>query len=484
MAKSTLTQRISALSKNPRVTTLVIALGLCGLVAGASIYSGIRIRAAEAQNILANEQEMRANQLDIAATVGAPKDTLTSKEGLPRAISAIYGANGIGTVELNNIIDDQEKALVGESSNQALLYVAKKTASITGRFFASEDAPLTVTPNPLGESFDLAELNAQYKNFFPDSEKDALSAGLAAFSAANDAELSTRTPDKLRVQSLPDGLTATLPDADGGADGKAAVSIFSDAGRKAAQEYAKSSAGATSDMDAAYLYNAYKAAVTELSVGTSEYQAMGKAYLFVPLHIALNADGAKTKLAKGASIEFKGTEAEKLLLSSVGSGSVAATSYLLRIMNRSPGLGDGINPALVYAANLWIAGQLESELLSPRGFAVIKEKQLAGMAKGLAILADNAPELSDTPYLQTAIIGHLAASVYNDGLLAQATSVQALSSQGAHERFKAQPGDNSAIFSLYGKADAATAVALTVAPSIFETIAARKALLQINAQPN
>ena len=78
MAKSTLTQRISALSKNPRVTTLVIALGLCGLVAGASIYSGIRIRAAEAQNILANEQEMRANQLDIAATVGAPKDTLTS----------------------------------------------------------------------------------------------------------------------------------------------------------------------------------------------------------------------------------------------------------------------------------------------------------------------------------------------------------------------------------------------------------------------
>ena len=484
MAKSTLTQRISALSKNPRVTTLVIALGLCGLVAGASIYSGIRIRAAEAQNILANEQEMRANQLDIAATVGAPKDTLTSKEGLPRAISAIYGANGIGTVELNNIIDDQEKALVGESSNQALLYVAKKTASITGRFFASEDAPLTVTPNPLGESFDLAELNAQYKNFFPDSEKDALSAGLAAFSAANDAELSTRTPDKLRVQSLPDGLTATLPDADGGADGKAAVSIFSDAGRKAAQEYAKSSAGATSDMDAAYLYNAYKAAVTELSVGTSEYQAMGKAYLFVPLHIALNADGAKTKLAKGASIEFKGTEAEKLLLSSVGSGSVAATSYLLRIMNRSPGLGDGINPALVYAANLWIAGQLESELLSPRGFAVIKEKQLAGMAKGLAILADNAPELSDTPYLQTAIIGHLAASVYNDGLLAQATSVQALSSQGAHERFKAQPGDNSAIFSLYGKADAATAVALTVAPSVFEMIDARKASLQINAQPN
>ena len=484
MAKSTLTQRISALSKNPRVTTLVIALGLCGLVAGASIYSGIRIRAAEAQNILANEQEMRANQLDIAATVGAPKDTLTSKEGLPQAISAIYGANGIGTVELNNIIDDQEKALVGESSNQALLYVAKKTASITGRFFASEDAPLTVTPNPLGESFDLAELNAQYKNFFPDSEKDALSAGLAAFSAANDAELSTRTPDKLRVQSLPDGLTATLPDADG--KGKAAVSIFSDAGRKAAQEYAKSSAGATSDMDAAYLYNAYKAAVTELSVGTSEYQAMGKAYLFVPLHIALNADGAKTKLAnnKGASIEFKGTEAEKLLLSSVGSGSVAATSYLLRIMNRSPGLGDGINPALVYAANLWIAGQLESELLSPRGFAVIKEKQLAGMAKGLAILADNAPELSDTPYLQTAIIGHLAASVYNDGLLAQATSVQALSSQGAHERFKAQPGDNSAIFSLYGKADAATAVALTVAPSVFETIDARKALLQINAQPN
>ena len=425
---------------------------------------------------------MRANQLDIAATVGAPKDTLTSKEGLPRAISAIYGANGIGTVELNNIIDDQEKALVGESSNQALLYVAKKTASITGRFFASEDAPLTVTPNPLGESFDLAELNAQYKNFFPDSEKDALSAGLAAFSAANDAELSTRTPDKLRVQSLPDGLTATLPDA----DGKAAVSIFSDTGRKAAQEYTKSSAGATSDMDAAYLYNAYKAAVTELSVGTSEYQAMGKAYLFVPLHIALNADGAKTKLAKGASIEFKGTEAEKLLLSSVGSGSVAATSYLLRIMNRSPGLGDGINPALVYAANLWIAGQLESELLSPRGFAVIKEKQLAGMAKGLAILADNAPELSDTPYLQTAIIGHLAASVYNDGLLAQATSVQALSSQGAHERFKfkAQPGDNSAIFSLYGKADAATAVALTVAPSVFETIDARKALLQINAQPN
>ena len=479
MAKSTLTQRISALSKNPRVTTLGIALGLCGLVAGASIYSGIRIRAAEAQNILANEQEMRANQLDVAATVGAPKDTLTSKEGLPRAISAIYGANGIGTVELNNIIDDQEKALVGESSNQALLYVAKKTASITGRFFASEDAPLTVTPNPLGESFDLAELNAQYKNFFPDSEKDALSAGLAAFSAANDAELSTRTPDKLRVQSLPDGLTATLPDA----DGKAAVSIFSDAGRKAAQEYAKSSAGATSDMDAAYLYNAYKAAVTELSVGTSEYQAMGKAYLFVPLHIALNADGAKTKLAKGASIEFKGTEAEKLLLSSVGSGSVAATSYLLRIMNRSPGLGDGINPALVYAANLWIAGQLESELLSPRGFAVIKEKQLAGMAKGLAILADNAPELSDTPYLQTAIIGHLAASVYNDGLLAQATSVQALSSQGAHERFKAQPGDNSAIFSLYGKADAATAVALTVAPSAFEMIDARKALLQINAQP-
>ena len=465
MAKSTLTQRISALSKNPRVTTLVIALGLCGLVAGASIYSGIRIRAAEAQNILANEQEMRANQLDVAATVGAPKDTLTSKEGLPRAISAIYGANGIGTVELNNIIDDQEKALVGESSNQALLYVAKKTASITGRFFASEDAPLTVTPNPLGESFDLAELNAQYKNFFPDSEKDALSAGLAAFSAANDAELSTRTPDKLRVQSLPDGLTATLP----GADGKAAP---------------KSSAGATSDMDAAYLYNAYKAAVTELSVGTSEYQAMGKAYLFVPLHIALNADGVKTKLAKGASIEFKGTEAEKLLLSSVGSGSVAATSYLLRIMNRSPGLGDGINPALVYAANLWIAGQLESELLSPRGFAVIKEKQLAGMAKGLAILADNAPELSDTPYLQTAIIGHLAASVYNDGLLAQATSVQALSSQGAHERFKAQPGDNSAIFSLYGKADAATAVALTVAPSVFETIDARKALLQINAQPN
>ena len=480
MAKSTLTQRISALSKNPRVTTLVIALGLCGLVAGASIYSGIRIRAAEAQNILANEQEMRANQLDIAATVGAPKDTLTSKEGLPRAISAIYGANGIGTVELNNIIDDQEKALVGESSNQALLYVAKKTASITGRFFASEDAPLTVTPNPLGESFDLAELNAQYKNFFPDSEKDALSAGLAAFSAANDAELSTRTPDKLRVQSLPDGLTATLPDA----DGKAAVSIFSDAGRKAAQKYAKSSAGAASDMDAAYLYNAYKAAVTELSVNTSEYQAMGKAYLFVPLHIALNADGAKTKLAKGASIEFKGTEAEKLLLSSVGSGSVAATSYLLRIMNRSPGLGDGINPALVYAANLWIAGQLESELLSPRGFAVIKEKQLAGMAKGLAILADNAPELSDTPYLQTAIIGHLAASVYNDGLLAQATSVQALSSQGAHERFKAQPGDNSAIFSLYGKADAATAVALTVAPSVFEMIDARKALLQINAQPN
>ena len=477
MAKSTLTQRISALSKNPRVTTLVIALGLCGLVAGASIYSGIRIRAAEAQNILANEQEMRANQLDIAATVGAPKDTLTSKEGLPRAISAIYGANGIGTVELNNIIDDQEKALVGESSNQALLYVAKKTASITGRFFASEDAPLTVTPNPLGESFDLAELNAQYKNFFPDSEKDALSAGLAAFSAANDAELSTRTPDKLRVQSLPDGLTATLPalKADG-KDGKAAVSIFSDAGRKAAQEYAKSSAGATSDMDAAYLYNAYKAAVTELSVGTSEYQAMGKAYLFVPLHIALNADGAKTKLAKGASIEFKGTEAEKLLLSSVGSGSVAATSYLLRIMNRSPGLGDGINPALVYAANLWIAGQLESELLSPRGFAVIKEKQLAGMAKGLAILADNAPELSDTPYLQTAIIGHLAASVYNDGLLAQATSVQALSSQGAPE--------SSAIFSLYGKADAATAVALTVAPSVFETIDARKALLQINAQLN
>ena len=475
MAKSTLTQRISALSKNPRVTTLVIALGLCGLVAGASIYSGIRIRAAEAQNILANEQEMRANQLDIAATVGAPKDTLTSKEGLPRAISAIYGANGIGTVELNNIIDDQEKALVGESSNQALLYVAKKTASITGRFFASEDAPLTVTPNPLGESFDLAELNAQYKNFFPDSEKDALSAGLAAFSAANDAELSTRTPDKLRVQSLPDGLTATLPDADG-KDGKAAVSIFSDAGRKAAQEYAKSSAGATSDMDAAYLYNAYKAAVTELSVNTSEYQAMGKAYLFVPLHIALNADGAKTKLAKGVSIEFKGTEAEKLLLSSVGSGSVAATSYLLRIMNRSPGLGDGINPALVYAANLWIAGQLESELLSPRGFAVIKEKQLAGMAKGLAILADNAPELSDTPYLQTAIIGHLAASVYNDGLLAQATSVQALSSQGAPE--------SSAIFSLYGKADAATAVALTVAPSVFETIDARKALLQINAQLN
>ena len=477
MAKSTLTQRISALSKNPRVTTLVIALGLCGLVAGASIYSGIRIRAAEAQNILANEQEMRANQLDIAATVGAPKDTLTSKEGLPRAISAIYGANGIGTVELNNIIDDQEKALVGESSNQALLYVAKKTASITGRFFASEDAPLTVTPNPLGESFDLAELNAQYKNFFPDSEKDALSAGLAAFSAANDAELSTRTPDKLRVQSLPDGLTATLPalKADG-KDGKAAVSIFSDAGRKAAQEYAKSSAGATSDMDAAYLYNAYKAAVTELSVNTSEYQAMGKAYLFVPLHIALNADGAKTKLAKGASIEFKGTEAEKLLLSSVGSGSVAATSYLLRIMNRSPGLGDGINPALVYAANLWIAGQLESELLSPRGFAVIKEKQLAGMAKGLAILADNAPELSDTPYLQTAIIGHLAASVYNDGLLAQATSVQALSSQGAPE--------SSAIFSLYGKADAATAVALTVAPSVFETIDARKALLQINAQLN
>ena len=476
MAKSTLTQRISALSKNPRVTTLVIALGLCGLVAGASIYSGIRIRAAEAQNILANEQEMRANQLDIAATVGAPKDTLTSKEGLPRAISAIYGANGIGTVELNNIIDDQEKALVGESSNQALLYVAKKTASITGRFFASEDAPLTVTPNPLGESFDLAELNAQYKNFFPDSEKDALSAGLAAFSAANDAELSTRTPDKLRVQSLPDGLTATLPDADGKGGADAAVSIFSDAGRKAAQEYAKSSAGATSDMDAAYLYNAYKAAVTELSVGTSEYQAMGKAYLFVPLHIALNADGAKTKLAKGASIEFKGTEAEKLLLSSVGSGSVAATSYLLRIMNRSPGLGDGINPALVYAANLWIAGQLESELLSPRGFAVIKEKQLAGMAKGLAILADNAPELSDTPYLQTAIIGHLAASVYNDGLLAQATSVQALSFQGAHE--------SSAIFSLYGKADAATAVALTVAPSVFETIDARKALLQINAQPN
>ena len=478
MAKSTLTQRIPALSKSPRVTTLVIALGLCGLVAGASIYSGIRIRAAEAQNILANEQEMRANQLDIAATVGAPKDTLTSKEGLPRAISAIYGANGIGTVELNNIIDDQEKALVGESSNQALLYVAKKTTSTFGRFFASEDAPLTVTPNPLGESFDLAELNAQYKNFFPDSEKDALSAGLAAFSAANDAELSARTPDKLRVQSLPDGLTATLP------DGKAARSIFSDAGRKAAQEYTKSSAGAASDMDAAYLYNAYKAAVTELSVGTSEYQAMGKAYLFVPLHIALNADGAKTKLAKGASIEFKGTEAEKLLLSSVGSGSVAATSYLLRIMNRSPGLGDGINPALAYAANLWIAGQLESELLSPRGFAVIKEKQLAGMAKGLAILADNAPELSDTPYLQTAIIGHLAASVYNDGLLAQATSVQALSSQGAHERFKAQHGDNSAIFSLYGKADAATAVALTVAPSVFETIDARKALLQINAQPN
>ena len=483
MAKSTLTQRIpAALSKNPRVTTLVIALGLCGLIAGTSIYSGIRIRAAQAQNILANEQEMRANQLDIAATVGAPKDTLTSKEGLPRAISAIYGANGIGTVELNNIIDDQEKALVGESSNQALLYVAKKTTSTFGRFFASVDAPLTVTPNPLGESFDLAELNAQYKNFFPDSEKDALSAGLAAFSAANDAELSTRTPDKLRVQNLPDGLIATLPDADG--NGKAAVSIFSDAGRKAAQEYAKSSAGATSDMDAAYLYNAYKAAVTELSVGTPEYQAMGKAYLFVPLHIALNADGAKTKLAKGASIEFKGTEAEKLLLSSVGSGSVAATSYLLRIMNRSPGLGDGINPALAYAANLWIAGQLESELLSPRGFAVIKEKQLAGMAKGLAILADNAPELSDTPYLQTAIIGHLAASVYNDGLLAQATSVQALSSQGAHERFKAQPGDNSAIFSLYGKVDAATAVALKVAPSVFETIDARKALLQINAQPN
>ena len=156
-------------------------------------------------------------------------------------------------------------------------------------------------------------------------------------------------------------------------------------------------------------------------------------------------------------------------------------------MNRSPGLGDGINPALAYAANLWIAGQLESELLSPRGFAVIKEKQLAGMAKGLAILADNAPELSDTPYLQTAIIGHLAASVYNDGLLSQATSVQALSSQssqGAHERFKTQSGDNSAIFSLYGKADAATAVALTVAPSVFETIDARKALLQINAQPN
>lgn len=484
MAKSTLTQRIPALSKNPRVTTLVIALGLCGLVAGASIYSGIRIRAAEAQNILANEQEMRANQLDIAATVGAPKDTLTSKEGLPRAISAIYGANGIGTVELNNIIDDQEKALVGESSNQTLLYVAKKTTSTFGRFFASEDAPLTVTPNPLGESFDLAELNAQYKNFFPDSEKDALSAGLAAFSAANVAELSTRTPDKLRVQSLPDGLTATLAALKADGKFKAAVSIFSDAGRKAAQEYAKSSAGATSDMDAAYLYNAYKAAVTELSVGTSEYQAMGKAYLFVPLHIALNADGAKTKLAKGASIEFKGTEAEKLLLSSVGSGSVAATSYLLRIMNRSPGLGDGINPALAYAANLWIAGQLESELLSPRGFAVIKEKQLAGMAKGLAILADNAPELSDTPYLQTAIIGHLAASVYNDGLLAQATSVQALSSQGAHERFKAQPGDNSAVFSIYGKADAATAVALTVAPSVFETIDARKALLQINAQPN
>lgn len=480
MAKSTLTQRIPALSKNPRVTTLVIALGLCGLVAGTSIYSGIRIRAAEAQNILANEQEMRANQLDVAATVGAPKDTLTSKEGLPRAISAIYGANGIGTVELNNIIDDQEKALVGESSNQALLYVSKKTASTFnfGRLFASEGAPLTVTPNPLGESFDLAELNAQYKNFFPDSEKDALSAGLAAFSAANDAELSTRTPDKLRVQSLPDGLTATLP------DGKAAVSIFSAAGRKAAQEYTKSSAGATSDMDAAYLYNAYKAAVTELSVGTPEYQAMGKAYLFVPLHIALNADGAKTKLAKGASIDFKGTEAEKLLLSSVGSGSVAATSYLLRIMSRSPGLGDGINPALAYAANLWIAGQLESELLSPRGFAVIKEKQLAGMAKGLAILADNAPELSDTPYLQTAIIGHLAASVYNDGLLAQATSVQALSSQGAHERFKNQSGDNSAIFSLYGKADAATAVALKVAPSVFETIDARKALMQINAQPN
>jgi hypothetical protein len=117
---------------------------------------------------------------------------------------------------------------------------------------------------------------------------------------------------------------------------------------------------------------------------------------------------------------------------------------------------------------------------------VIKEKQLAGMAKGLAILADNAPELSDTPYLQTAIIGHLAASVYNDGLLSQATSVQALSFQfqGAHERFKAQPGDNSAIFSLYGKADAATAVALKVAPSVFETIDARKALLQINAQPN
>lgn len=482
MAKSTLTQRIPALSKNPRVTTLVIALGLCGLVAGTSIYSGIRIRAAEAQNILANEQEMRANQLDVAATVGAPKDTLTSKDGLPRAISAIYGANGIGTVELNNIIDDQEKALVGESSNQALLYVSKKTASTFnfGRLFASKDAPLTVTPNPLGESFDLAELNAQYKNFFPDSEKDALSAGLAAFSAANDAELNTRTPDKLRVQSLPDGLTATLPDA----DGKAAVSIFSDAGRKAAQEYTKSSAGTASDMDAAYLYNAYKAAVTELSVGTPEYQAMGKAYLFVPLHIALNADGAKTKLAKGASIDFKGTEAEKLLLSSVGSGSVAATSYLLRIMSRSPGLGDGINPALAYAANLWIAGQLESELLSPRGFAVIKEKQLAGMAKGLAILADNAPELSDTPYLQTAIIGHLAASVYNDGLLAQATSVQALSSQGAHERFKSQSGDNSAIFSLYGKADAATAVALTVAPSVFETIDARKALIQINAQPN
>jgi hypothetical protein len=480
MAKSTLTQCIPALSKNPRVTTLVIALGLCGLVAGTSIYSGVRIRAAEAQNILANEQEMRANQLDIAATVGAPKDTVTSKEGLPRAISAIYCANGIGTVELNNIIDDQEKALVGESSNQALLYVAKKTTSTFGRFFASKDAPLTVTPNPLGESFDLAELNAQYKGFFPDSEKDVLSAGLAAFSAANDAELSTRTPDKLRVQNLPDGLAATLPDA----DGKAARSIFSDAGRKAAQEYTKSSAGAASDMDAAYLYNAYKAAVTELSVGTSEYQAMGKAYLFVPLHIALNADGAKTKLAKGASIDFKGTEAEKLLLSSVGSGSVAATSYLLRIMNRSPGLGDGINPALAYAANLWIAGQLESELLSPRGFAVIKEKQLAGMAKGLAILADNAPELSDTPYLQTAIIGHLAASVYNDGLLSQATSVQALSFQfqGAHERFKAQPGDNSAVFSLYGKADAATAVALKVAPSVFETIDARKALLQINAQ--
>lgn len=457
---------LKSMLRNPRLPTLVVALGICGLVTCFSIYKGLHERAAlesTKAHDLATEQANRAEQLVLGATTG----TLTAKEGLPRAISDVYGASGIGTTELANVIDQQERVLLGESSNLALLYVSKRNTGL----LASKEEPLTVTPNPLSESFDLAGLNRQYKGFFPDADKGHLASGLTAFGVANEEELNTRTPNPLRLQSLPDGLSATLPsDKDGSA------SIFSVEGRKAAQEFT-GTGGKVMDLDAAYLYRAYKTAVADLSVNTSEYQAMGKAYLFLPLFIALNAEGSTTKLTKGDSLEFKATEAESLLLSSVGSGSVAAASYLLQLMSLAPTEGGGIEPALVNAANLWIAGQLESELLSPRGFAVIKERQLSGMTKGLAILAENAPELRDSPNLGAAFKGHLAASVYNDGLLAQATSVQALSSPAFQEFLKFNGTDNAAVFGLFGKLDASTGVALKIAPSVFEFIDARKELV-------